>query len=170
MNADSDLFVGLTRELLQRGCNVRFRATGTSMQPAIRDGEVVTVAPWSGDAFAVGEILLCCVGQRPMAHRVVAVQPSDHGSPVLYLHGDNLCARDRPVRASDVIGRVLTVSRDGSDHPLDGPRRLVRVRRVARRLSLRLQRLVRIAAGAARGIRQENRAVVRRPRRRRSTT
>ena len=58
-SADSDLFVGLTRELLQRGCHVRFRATGTSMHPAIRDGEVVTVAPASGDAFAVGDVLLC---------------------------------------------------------------------------------------------------------------
>jgi hypothetical protein len=104
------------------------------MQPAIRDGEVVTVAPWSGDAFAVGEILLCRVGQRPMAHRVVAVQPSDHGRPLLHLHGDNLCSPDRPVRAEDVIGRVLTVNRDGCDHQLDSPGRLVRLRRIARRL------------------------------------
>ena len=56
--ADSDLFVGLMRELLERGCNVRFRAAGTSMHPAIRDGEVVTVAPAFGDAFAVGDVLL----------------------------------------------------------------------------------------------------------------
>ncbi len=97
--ADSDLFVGLTRELLQRGCHVRFRASGTSMHPTIRDGEVVTVAPSSGDAFAVGDVLLCRFGRRPTAHRVVAVQPSDHGRPVLHLHGDNLCSRDRPVRA-----------------------------------------------------------------------
>ena len=130
--ADSDLFVGLTRELLQRGCHVRFRATGTSMHPTIRDGEVVTVAPSSGDAFAVGDVLLCRVGRRPTAHRVVAVQPSDHGRPVLHLHGDNLCSPDRPVRAEDVIGRVLTVNRDGRDHPLDGPGRLVRLRRIAR--------------------------------------
>ena len=129
---DSDLFVGLTRELLQRGCNVRFRATGTSMHPTIRDGEVVTVAPSSGDAFAVGDVLLCRFGRRPTAHRVVAVQPSPHGRPVLHLHGDNLCSRDGPVRAEDVIGRVLTVSRDGSEHPLDGPGRLVRLRRIAR--------------------------------------
>jgi hypothetical protein len=147
--ADSDLFVGLTRELLQRGCNVRFRAAGTSMHPAIRDGEVVTVAPSSGDGFAVGDVLLCRVGRRPTAHRVVAVQPSDHWPPVLYLHGDNLCSRDRPVRTSDVIGRVLTVSRDGSDHLLDGPGRLVRLRRIARRLTLRLRHLVRIAANVA---------------------
>ena len=70
---DSDLFVGLTRELLQRGCHVRFRATGTSMHPTIRDGEVVTVAPASEDAFAVGDVLLCRFGRRPTAHRVVAV-------------------------------------------------------------------------------------------------
>ena len=145
---DSDLFLGLTRELLQRGCHVRFRASGTSMHPTIRDGEVVTVAPSSGDAFAVGDVLLCRFGQRPTAHRVVAVQPSANGRPVLFLHGDNLCSRDRPVRASDVIGRVVSVSRDGSDHLLDGPDRLVRLRRTARRLSLRLRRLVRIAASA----------------------
>src|SRR4029077_4713262 len=48
--ADSDLFVVLTRELLERGCHVRFRASGSSMHPAIQDGEVVTVAPASGEA------------------------------------------------------------------------------------------------------------------------
>jgi len=132
MNADSDLFMGLTRELLQRGCNVRFRASGSSMHPTIRDGEIVTVAPLSGDAFAVGDVLLCRFGRRPTAHRVVAVQPSEQGSPLLYLHGDNLCSPDRPVRASDVIGRVLTVNRDGRDHQLDSPGRLVRLRRIAR--------------------------------------
>ena len=57
--ADSDLFVGLTRELLQRDCNVRFRATGTSMHPTIRDGEVVTVAPSSGDRVALGDVICC---------------------------------------------------------------------------------------------------------------
>ena len=129
---DSDLFVGLTRELLQRGCNVRFRASGTSMHPTIRDGEVVTVAPSSGDAFAVGDVLLCRAGRRPAAHRVVAVQSSDDGRPVIHMHGDNLCSPDRPVRAEDVIGRVLTVSRDGCEQPLDGPRGLVRLRRIAR--------------------------------------
>ena len=146
--ADSDLFVGLTRELLQRGCRVRFRASGTSMHPAIRDGEVVTVAPSSDDGFTVGDVLLCRVGRRPTAHRVVAVQLSLQGPPLLYLHGDNLCSRDRPVRAGDVIGRVLTVSRNGSDHPLHGPRRLMRLQRIARRLSLGLRHLVRIAASA----------------------
>jgi len=130
--ADSDLLVGLTRELLQRGCHVRFRAAGTSMYPAIRDGEVVTVAPASGNVFAVGDVLLCRVGRRPTAHRVVAVQPSDDGRPVIHLHGDNLCSPDRPVRAEDVIGRVLTVNRDGREQPLDGPGRLVRLRRIAR--------------------------------------
>jgi hypothetical protein len=132
--ADSDLFVGLTQELLQRGCNVRFRANGTSMHPTIRDGEVVTVVPASGDGFAVGDVLLCRLGRRPTAHRVVAVQPSDDGRPVLHLLGDNLRLPDRPVRAEDVIGRVLSVSRNGSDQPLNGPDRRVGLRRMARLL------------------------------------
>jgi signal peptidase I len=94
---DTGLFRALVEEALAAGTVVRFRAEGTSMHPTIRDGEVVTVAPSSGDAFAVGDVLLCRFGRRPTAHRVVAVQPSDHGRPVLYLHGDNLCSRDRPV-------------------------------------------------------------------------
>ena len=65
------------------------------MHPTIRDGEVVTVAPRPGIAFAVGDVLLCRFGRRPTAHRVVAVQPSADGRPVLYLQGDNLCSPDR---------------------------------------------------------------------------
>ena len=102
------------------------------MHPTIRDGEVVTVAPSSDDRFAVGDVLLCRVGRRPTAHRVVAVRPSNDGRPTLHLRGDNLCSPDRPVQAEDVIGRVLTVNRDGREQPLDGPGRLVRLRRIAR--------------------------------------
>jgi hypothetical protein len=63
---------------------------------------------------------------------VVAVQPTNHGRPLLQLRGDNLRAPDGPVRAEDVIGRVLSVNRDGRDHQLGRPGRLVRLRRIAR--------------------------------------
>ena len=101
------------------------------MHPTIRDGEVVTVAPWSADRVAPGDVILCRCDRVPTAHRVIAVHPSPDGRPVLHLQGDNLCSIDRPIQADEVIGRVVSVRRDGRDHLVDAPGRLHRARRIA---------------------------------------
>ncbi len=142
---DSYLFVELTRVLLQQGCNVQFRAAGTSMHPTIRDGEVVTVAPRSVERVAAGDVILYRCDRGPTAHRVIAVRPSPAGRPVLYLQGDNLCSIDRPIQADEVIGRVVSVRRDGRDRLVDRRARH-RVRRMAARLATLPRRLLRIAA------------------------
>ena len=97
------------------------------MLPTVRDGDCVTVAPVDPRAVAVGDVLFCRTWRGPVAHRVARIggaQPDDarRQSPRQFtLRGDAALDNDRPVAAPDVIGRVVSVDRDGRAHDLAFP-------------------------------------------------
>jgi hypothetical protein len=59
-------------------------------------------------------VLLCRVGSRLLAHRLVAVTEDVAGERWLFLRGDANEHCDAPARDDDVIGRVESVRRAGS--------------------------------------------------------
>ena len=125
------------------GMSVRFRAEGLSMYPAIRHGELIIVGPIAGDQVVRGDVLLCRHKTRVLAHRVVAV--TGHGNErVLQLRGDAKRACDAPVAVGDVIGKVLSVCRNGHAIPLCG-----RAARLRHRARLAASRAIAIAASSA---------------------
>jgi hypothetical protein len=107
------LFAAVVDSLLDDGIAVRFRAGGRSMSPAVRDGEVVVVAPADPAGIELGEVVYCRSARGPLAHRVVAIEPSSGGSRRFTLCGDAAPIPDRPVDAQAVRGRVIGVERDG---------------------------------------------------------
>jgi signal peptidase I len=104
---------------LPAGLVVRFRAEGLSMYPTIRDGELITVGPVEAHQIVRGDVLLCRQSTRLLAHRVVAVHERG-GERVLRLRGDAKGAADAPIAVSDVIGRVVSVCRNGRGIPMCG--------------------------------------------------
>ena len=132
----SAVFGAVIEEALTTGALVRFRAEGTSMYPTIRDGEAITVAAVFTDEIVRGDVLLCRHGERVLAHRVVGV--TGRGADRFFeLRGDAKAACDAPVGASEVVGKVVGVWRNGRLVPLCGR-------------AARLRRLVRAAASHAR--------------------
>jgi hypothetical protein len=111
---DSRRFIQLLEDLLLRGYPVRFRADGRSMDPAIRDGEVITVEPLGGLPVRIGEVVLYRHGRAAIAHRVVRVRSSAGRIVELRLRGDAAGACDAPVAPGQVLGRVVAVERAGS--------------------------------------------------------
>ncbi|MDA2939277.1 hypothetical protein MYX75_13575 [Acidobacteria bacterium AH-259-A15] len=134
----SKLFLDLTAELLSRGTSVRFRPSGRSMYPSIREGELITVEPVGPSDIKRGDIILYRVDRgRPtqssvlspqsssgvIAHRVVGIKrtkgaamtqssvPSPHH--LFLLQGDASSCCDEPVAARQILGRVIRVERDG---------------------------------------------------------
>jgi hypothetical protein len=94
--------------------SVRFRAGGRSMLPTVRDGDCVTVAPVDPRDVAVGDVLLCRTWRGPIAHRVASIGAQPDARPRKFtLRGDASLDNDRPVTAPDVVGRVVSVDRDG---------------------------------------------------------
>lgn len=130
------LFESISTELLQNGYGVRFRPAGLSMHPTIRDGERVTVEPVRAQTVRCGDILLYLRRERVIAHRVVGVHQAEDGESFVFtLRGDSLSSCDAPVRAEQVLGRVVTVERDGREINLRSRRGLLQsavLRRAAR--------------------------------------
>ncbi len=146
----SDIFVGVMDEALRVGTLVRFRAEGDSMYPTIRNGEAITIAPVSADEVVRGDVLLCRHDERVLAHRVVGV--TTHGADRLfYLRGDAKAACDAPVGADALVGKVISVCRNGRMTPLCGP--VARLRHRARAAASRAKAFVRLrAAFISRGV------------------
>ena len=136
------LFNDSIAELLRDGYSVRFCASGNSMQPAIKDGEVITIKPVIPSQVKRGVIVLYRNHNGVIAHRVVAVnqvniQPSAIGEQetcgtsildpqssslrtFFMLRGDASSNFNESVEASHVLGKVVSVERAGRLISLDG--------------------------------------------------
>jgi hypothetical protein len=112
----------LMRATLGRGVYFRFTARGFSMDPFIRDGDVLTVAPVRrrpglGRVFAVHDP----VTGRVVVHRVVA---RPFGG--VLVRGDGVGQADGLAEPGDVLGLVVAVERRGRRIRLGcGPERLL---------------------------------------------
>jgi hypothetical protein len=102
-------FSELCVDLLRAGLPVRFTATGPSMAPTIRDGDVITVAPARAEEIAAGEIALYAAPRGLTAHRVVA--RIEGSSPAFEARGDARGSLGAPVDGGKLLGRVLRVER-----------------------------------------------------------
>jgi signal peptidase I len=114
----SEMLLRLTEQLLARGCHVRFQVHGTSMHPAIRDGEAIIVGPVRTGDVRRGDILLFTRGGRPIAHRVTTITRVDN-SPAFLLSGEAASSAEGPVTPEQIIGRVLALDRRGCCVRLD---------------------------------------------------
>jgi phage repressor protein C with HTH and peptisase S24 domain len=111
------MFEHVLRALLADGKAVRFRASGTSMAPAIRDGETVIVE--AHNRLRRGDVVLFREPRsaRLLAHRIVSVR-----SDGLILRGDAAEGWEGPVGPAMIVGRILGVERGGAVHSLGSPR------------------------------------------------
>lgn len=116
-------FINVSTELLRQGQSVRFRAPGRSMHPTIKEGETVKVAPVASFDIKRGDILLYLLGSKLIAHRVVSIKrkkdySTTHSSKLnpqhlFILRGDASATCDEPVKAQQVLGKVVSVERGG---------------------------------------------------------
>ncbi len=121
--SQQQLFIDMSTELLRRGQSVRFRAPGLSMHPAIREGETITAAPVAPFNIKRGDILLYIVGKKVIAHRVVGIKREKNDSAthsktlnpqiIFTLRGDASAICDSPVKAQQILGKVVSVERHG---------------------------------------------------------
>ncbi len=152
----SKLLLDLTAELLSRGTRVRFRPTGRSMYPSIREGELITVEPVVPSDVKLGDIILYRSQRGVIAHRVIEVSRSQTESSafgaagfslrasssrdvrVFRLLGDASLSCDKPVEARQILGRVASVERGGRSVALAS--RGAKMWHQARRLASHLKR------------------------------
>ena len=133
------LFPDIATELLERGHSVRFQAPGRSMHPTIKEGESITVEPVEPPAVRTGDIILYRTKTGVIAHRVIRIEQKATSSEAIFkaewpilkgrpslsqssslspqhlflLRGDASVNCDRPVEGGQILGKVVSVERDG---------------------------------------------------------
>ena len=121
LRLESGGFESLADEVLSKGDNLRFRARGISMQPFIRDGDILEIQPNAGVQFRTTDIVLCKSPKGHLvAHRVIGTE-IENGRGVLIIQGDALGQPDGNIDPGEVLGRVVAVIRDGEYKRVDTP-------------------------------------------------
>jgi signal peptidase I len=139
---------GLFELYRSQGASVWIEATGSSMSPAIGEGDWLLV-DFAAGTTAVGEIVVYPLGEAIVVHRVVR-RTGENGNRTIATKGDARVGLDPPLPEKQVLGVVRAV-RYGEDGEPDerlcsGPRavavaRLSAVGGPAGRLSRGLARI-----------------------------
>jgi signal peptidase I len=75
---------------------------GISMEPILKEGDVVLLRTTGADDVAVGEIILYDRNGRLIIHRVTEMHPDDAHGLVIQTKGDNNADYDAPIAAANV--------------------------------------------------------------------
>lgn len=119
LSCSSAEFAALSQELLQLGSAMRFTAHGTSMQPLVRDGDVLFVKPAKARPIRTGDIVLCRTDpENLLVHRVIRKKKSERGSRFL-VQGDQVDQPDGWIPQEQVFGRLVSIERTGKQFELD---------------------------------------------------
>jgi hypothetical protein len=101
----------IMRVVLARGVPFRFKARGWSMTPFIRDGDVITVAPFTDRPPGVGAVVAFIQPEtgKLVVHRIVA-----RNGAYSCIHGDgNAGESDGLIPPENLLGRVTHIERNG---------------------------------------------------------
>ena len=101
-------FLEITISVLSKGCLFRFQASGSSMSPFIKNGDVITLAPPSQKTIHRGTVAAFL---SPLAGKLVVHRIVDHKGGKFLLKGDTCRQPDGWVDPLDIIGVVVGVER-----------------------------------------------------------
>jgi signal peptidase I len=101
----------LGRQVLKQGYLLRFRASGRSMDPFIRNGDVIEIKPIDISKVRIGDVILyrtfCGTW---VVHR--AIEKHEAGGRItLVIKGDAAQGSDRQVCREQVLGKVVAIER-----------------------------------------------------------
>ncbi|MCX5706131.1 MAG: S24/S26 family peptidase [Candidatus Omnitrophica bacterium] len=98
----------LMQAALAKEAFFRFKAKGFSMQPFIKDGDIVTVSPANGAALGRGQtVAFIRPGGKLVIHRIVACLENGY-----LIKGDSCFTNDGLVKKEDILGYVSEVKRN----------------------------------------------------------
>ena len=102
--------IELLRAVLDKGKPFRFRAKGLSMTPFVKDGDVITVSPFSGASPRMGDVVAFV---HPATGKLVVHRMVGKSGDSFLIKGDNVDHEGDRVPEKNVLGRVVVIERDG---------------------------------------------------------
>lgn len=96
----------------EKGASFRFQAPGHSMVPAIRDGDLITVAPLGDLLPRRGDVVAFRHPEHPrmLVHRVLHAKDKKY-----FVMGDSCPEADGWIPAENLLGIITRVERSGKD-------------------------------------------------------
>ncbi|MEK6325886.1 MAG: signal peptidase I [Acidobacteriota bacterium] len=118
-------FLEQARQLLSRSLPVELRMSGSSMSPAIEDGDIITLEPVSEEPVKQGDIVLYQSRMdTAVIHRIIRLERSS-SERCIVTRGDAASHNDSPVPLHRILGRVKRVERAGERIKMVIPKRSV---------------------------------------------
>jgi len=100
----------LAGEILRSSGALRLGVTGWSMLPTLWPGDTLTIERTSSDAVVPGDIILFARDRRFFVHRVVGKGSGEQG---IQTRGDAMPQMDPPISDRELLGRVVSIVRNG---------------------------------------------------------
>jgi signal peptidase I len=110
-NLESKELLGLFEDILNANLKLRIRATGRSMVPFLRGGEILTIQKIPVKSLRIGDLIFFKTKDGfPLLHRIV--RKKFNGNKLLIqTKGDALIGFDEPVTEHSILGKVCTVEK-----------------------------------------------------------
>lgn len=101
----------LRKEAIKNGHSVQTIASGTSMFPFLRKGDILTIDPATMETIKRGDIVVFEVGDKWIAHRVIRIQSFD-GAIQITTRGDARISSDPTINKTNYLGLISSIERD----------------------------------------------------------
>jgi signal peptidase I len=125
VNLETPDFLEHTRQLLARSIPVQIRMSGSSMSPALEDGDTITVEPIPDSNIKAGDIVLYQSRyDTAVIHRVVRIDRSST-ERMIVTRGDATSQNDIAIPEHRVLGRVKLIDRAGVSIKMEAPKRRI---------------------------------------------
>jgi signal peptidase I len=118
-NKKSVDFSGLSTELLRGGNSIRFKALGSSMDPWIKDGDILTIQPVQAGELRDGQVVFyTSKADRPVVHRISEVFESE-SQIFIWVKGDASPKSAERIEATKALGKVVRIQRGSKGIQVD---------------------------------------------------
>ncbi len=102
----------LASEVLRSSGTLRLPVMGWSMLPAVWPGDTLVIERIEIGAVSEGDIVLFARDRRLVAHRVVT-KTNSAGEQTILTRGDTMRQADPPVGDRNLLGKVVSILRNG---------------------------------------------------------
>jgi len=101
----------LVNEFVDRRKNIKFKATGGSMFPIIRDGDIITISPYIDNKPEVGDMVAFVDSntRNLIVHRIIRLS-----SKRFISKGDSCFNKDRTQFLSNILGYVSDIDQNSA--------------------------------------------------------
>ena len=121
-NLESPEFLERSRQILSKSQTVEICMSGSSMRPAIEDGDLVTIEPILEGRINQGDIVLYQSRfDTAVIHRVIRIERSST-ERIVITRGDAASQNDLAIPLNTILGRIKNIERAGESIKMIRPK------------------------------------------------